>query len=119
MEFNFSIGGYPGPFFTLVLEGERLVLMENSSAQPDPIREASIEVADNDIWQSLVGLLMEVNWKNLYENDEVVDGTQWEITFLNSGKEIRSAGTNSYPRQFKKLLFYLNALFKEKGITIY
>ncbi len=44
-------------------------------------------------------------WKKRYYNPDVLDGTQWEVTFFFSdGTTVEAGGSNSFPANFRKFL---------------
>jgi hypothetical protein len=36
-------------------------------------------------------------WRNSYENSEVLDGTQWSLKLAHQGKRLTSGGSNAFP----------------------
>lgn len=56
-----------------------------------------------------------IDWKSRYINQNVLDGTQWElnVTFDN-GTTIKRYGSNAYPPHWKKLI----ATFHKYGLPI-
>ena len=44
-------------------------------------------------------------WKKRYYNPDVLDGTQWEVTFFfSAGTTVEAGGSNSFPANFRKFL---------------
>ena len=92
--FNFEIGGYPGPHFSVFLSGDSLIYKKNSSIpltlviQPTPER-----------WQSFwrtINRLEVWSWKGQYQFP-VYDGTNWSLAMTYNGCVIISEGSNGYP----------------------
>ena len=58
---------------------------------------------NNKIWE----------WNKKYIDQNILDGTQWEIDFSNSVKRVKSYGSNKFPNknEFKNLIIQIENLF--------
>jgi len=53
-------------------------------------------------------------WKDKYYDDEICDGTQWELIIkLSNGNKISKRGSNDYPPYWNKLIKTLKKYIKE------
>ena len=111
-KFNFFIGGYFGTNFHVKLKKEELHFyisnyhIDFSCEKPRHI----ITIKDNLDWQKLVEFLNLQNWKREYKNDDILDGTQWEISFVGEKSKLTSYGSNEYPIEFNKLIRLLRKI---------
>lgn len=63
-------------------------------------------------WLNELDALQIFSWKENYSAD-VLDGTQWELTFKDGKKIYHGHGTNAYPENFERFLDWLDALIPE------
>lgn len=60
-------------------------------------------------------LLKEVkDWKESYNNNQIMDGTQWNIDFVERNK--RYSGSNEFPPNYKEVVKILNVYFNVKSL---
>ena len=65
-----------------------------------------------DFWET-VDKLKVWNWKKDYHNDDVLDGTQWELMNKREGKRKRRIfGSNAYPKPKGTFISFIKALNK-------
>jgi hypothetical protein len=105
MTFNFFIGGYGGDSYRLILNNNELSFYEYYGRPWDP--KGIIPIKDNQDWKLVLGFLTNCRWLKSYHTP-VCDGTQWELVVKAKGINIKSSGSNAYPKDFKKLLVLLN-----------
>jgi len=110
---NFSIGGFSQGNEKIIWKDNKIHhFFDGSFLDQDFIIpstknwEQFWDVVDTiDVW----------NWEKDYHNDDVLDGTQWELTIKRSGKRKRRIfGSNAYPKKFMLLINALNKLSKSK-----
>lgn len=41
-----------------------------------------------------------LNWKRRYDDNRVLDGTQWQVEIFRKGRALRKSGSNGYPEQW-------------------
>lgn len=58
-------------------------------------------------------------WKARYEQEEVQDGTHWQLQFRRGAVHLRSEGSNSYPPGYRKILALVNKLVEASGVFVY
>ncbi|MEJ7627924.1 MAG: hypothetical protein WKF35_13745 [Ferruginibacter sp.] len=115
MKFKFFIGGFYNGHFEIILKKENLIcFISNYPLNPlEPTHTFSI-VEDTD-WEILVQYLRTLQWKSFYEAG-MYDGTQWTLEFKTEEINIKSYGSNAYPKGFKKLLRLLNNITEKHRI---
>ena len=58
------------------------------------------------------------SWDNVYQDEDVCDGTYWGLTYREDGKKTRRiSGSNAYPPQWKQFIEWLDALMPEMRFT--
>jgi hypothetical protein len=118
MIFEFSIGGYPGPFFELKQKGAYLLFAVTPKHRIQR-EERLIAVLDNAQWDELLHYLSTKKWKGEYQREDIVDGTRWELRVETENFRLACSGSNAYPAGFKKFLRLLNTLTAKEGIAVY
>lgn len=66
----------------------------------------------SEAWLAELDALNIFDWEKNYSSD-VLDGTQWELTFKDGKKIYRAQGSNAYPENFERFLDWLDALAPE------
>ena len=116
-KFKFFMGGYFGTSFHIKLKKEELLFYITDLPVPDEILFEKpthiIPIKDNLDWQKLVTFLNSLEWKHYYNNVEIMDGTQWEISFSSEKSKLKSSGSNEYPTEFKKFIRLLNTITRK------
>lgn len=135
--FLFNIGGYFDGYNEIRIQGD---LFETSKSKQDyntilPEPSGSLPVA---LKQELIEVLNEIHlpkWNRRYYNNDTCDGTQWELEIkynqrktskilfgsneypkiLKVKNELVSESSESYTKEFKKLLKILNKLADQKN----
>ncbi len=52
-------------------------------------------------------------WKEYYSNEkEILDGTQWHVTFVMNGRTYNCSGDNNFPREWTLFCRAINRLVK-------
>lgn len=119
-KFKFSIGGFFGTSYEIKLKKEDLLFyISDRTFRRDLLNDIPthiIPVKDNLNWQKLIKFLDSQDWKPSYFNDDILDGTQWEISFTSENSKLKSSGSNEYPTEFKKFMRLLNAITRKHSI---
>ena len=113
---DFKIGGFADQTDRIILRDSKVnhELYENNFIlkSTKPSRE------DWEQFWYTIDLLKVWNWKKSYDNEDVLDGTQWELIIKIKGqKGIKIFGSNAYPAPkgtFKSLIQALNKLSKSE-----
>ena len=110
---NFSIGGFSQGNEKIIWQDNKLYhFFDGSFLDQDFITPSN---KDWEQFWDVVDAINVWNWKKDYHNDDVLDGTQWELTIKRSGKRKRRIfGSNAYPKKFMLLINALNKLSKSK-----
>jgi len=118
MKFEFTIGGYPGPFFHLRKVKNQLKCTHTLRDGMDP-QFCLISIKDNERWNVLMAFLLTRKWEGQYRNDGILDGTGWDLEVKSEGLHIQTGGSNAYPPGFRKFLKLLNEVTLEEGLVVY
>jgi len=110
---NFSIGGFSQGNEKIIWQDNKLYhFFDGSFLDQDFITPSN---KDWEQFWDVVDAINVWNWKKNYHNDDVLDGTQWELAIKRSGKRKRRIfGSNKYPTHFMLLIKALNKLSKSK-----
>ena len=110
---NFSIGGFSQGNEKIIWQDNKLYhFFDGSFLDQDFITPTN---KDWELFWDVVDAIDVWNWKKDYHNDDVLDGTQWELKIKRSGKRKRRIfGSNAYPKKFMLLINALNKLSKSK-----
>ncbi|MBK9480364.1 MAG: hypothetical protein IPN99_16250 [Bacteroidetes bacterium] len=111
MRFQFFIGGYSSGHFEVVLKNDELCFfvsdypMQIERQEPTQI----ISIKGDIEWQNLMKFIADIKWKRKYESD-ILDGTQWELTFKNETKKMNCYGNNAFPADFDNFITLLKKI---------
>ena len=93
--FTTSIGGFPGPYYALVLNGD---VLEYSSGDNDPKVAIEPTIKQWKAFRRSLDNLDVWNWRQDYQPESVIcDGTSWSLDLGWGERHIQSSGSNSYP----------------------
>lgn len=118
----FYIGGAFGPSFEIDLSASRFTVSARE-AEPYFLTESDKKfVHTPPRFKRIIRRLFRhyhINdWKREYDNPDVFDGTQWNLTlFLKNKRKLRFSGSNAYPPHFRKLLRLLAPYFHAHGFS--
>ena len=100
---NFSIGGFSGDYEKIVWQNDKLYhFFERSFLEEDFTIPSTKDWGE--FWDT-VDTLKVWSWEKDYNNDDVLDGTQWELTIKREGRRKRRIfGSNNYPKEDDRLL---------------
>ena len=108
---NFSIGGFSGGYEKLIWKNEKLYhFFEGSFLNEDFIIPSAKDW--DEFWET-VDKLKVWSWEKDYFNEDVLDGTQWELMIKREGKRKRRIfGSNAYPKPKGTFISFIKALNK-------
>jgi hypothetical protein len=122
----FYVGGYFGTSHWVYLHKEKYgKMLRYASSNRDYINIKS-DLADCNIstipisnkWAEFNKDILRcyfIDWKSCYINQNVLDGTQWELSVtFDNGTTIERFGSNAYPPHWKKLI----ATFHKYGLPL-
>ena len=108
---NFNIGGFSGDYERIIWKDEKLYHFFERSFFEEDYTIPSAKDWD-EFWEK-VDKLKVWNWKKDYHNDDVLDGTQWELTIKREGRRKRRIfGSNAYPKPRGTFISFIKALNK-------
>ena len=108
---NFSIGGFSGDYERIIWQNDKLYhYFERNFLEEDFIIPSAKDW--EDFWNE-VDKLKVWDWRKDYHNDDVLDGTQWELMIKREGKRKRRIfGSNMYPEPKGTFISFIKALNK-------
>lgn len=134
--FSFEIGGYNHDYRKIIIKDNSFELKKSifSYAEPLLIPDNQIVEQDESEFIKVLNEIALTSWKKKYYNNDVLDGTQWEIEIKYNHQKIlrKYYGSNEFPfvdkttnsisskvlddrTDFIKLLKVLNKLIKKKN----
>jgi hypothetical protein len=118
LKFHFSIGGYFGDHFEVVLKNVELYFYVTNNSIFKQFKKPTHKVLiTGDIdWQNLIKYIDELKWKKKHET-LVLDGTQWELIFISENKKLKCFGSNAYPLYFNKFIALLKKITNKHRIS--
>lgn len=116
--FSFSIGGYPGPAFDVQVANDWLVCRSQSREKEEEL-VVKIAVGKLPAWTQLLGFLQTRKWQGNYMNEDILDGTHWQLELHTATIHMSATGSNAEPPGFRKFLRLLNEVLMETDITVY
>lgn len=119
--FEAFVGGYSGPssFYYIFKEGDSYIAKYGYSQSGMKLFEDSPELKayskTNDEYQKLLLTIrpMVSQWQDTYHNNDIMDGTQWNIDLLEMNKKFY--GSNEYPSNFGDVFKVINEFFNVKN----
>lgn len=114
---NFSVGGFSEGYIFVELKkgnifyGRRICAAFEGNeliAQPTVIdwKKFSQSLQTNGVW----------DWKENYDNPEILDGTQWNLSLKQGNKILNCHGSNQYPEKFESFLQSIRDLIKDHTV---
>lgn len=116
----FNIGGFFGPSYEIHLSASRFTVRARE-AEPRILTESDEKFVHTPTrFKRIIRRLYRhyhiSDWNREYDNPDVFDGTQWELTlFLKNKRKLRFSGSNAYPPHFRKMLRLLAPYFHARG----
>ena len=119
---NFSIGGFSGDYERIIWQNDKLYHFFERNFNDEELDKVldftTPSTKDWDEFWDAVDTLKVWSWKKNYNNDDVLDGTQWELTIKQAGRRKRRIfGSNAYPEPkgtFDSFIKALNKLSKSE-----
>ena len=119
---NFSIGGFSGDYERIIWQNDKLYHFFERNFNDEELDKvldfSTPSTKDWDEFWDAVDTLKVWSWKKNYNNDDVLDGTQWELTIKQAGRRKRRIfGSNAYPEPkgtFDSFIKALNKLSKSE-----
>lgn len=100
-----TIGGFAGTRHEVRLQRGQLQYRTNDGQETvTPSAEAWA-----DFWAELDQIKI-WRWQEQYDDPRILDGTQWSVAISDGARNVRSTGSNAYPRLFRKFLAAVGAL---------
>lgn len=115
----FSYGGFPQGFKEIRIEGkdEYTEMKLTPPIGIDQDDELTVRTT-LDEWRAIKAYLFHelfvLSWNEDYNDPDILDGTQWELTLsFDEREKFEVSGSNRFPVLFDKLLEYLNPYFEQ------
>jgi len=114
---NFSIGGFSGDYERIIWQNDKLYHFFERNFNDEELDKvldfSTPSTKDWDEFWDAVDTLKVWSWKKDYNNDDVLDGTQWELTIKREGRRKRRIfGSNAYPEPKGTFESFVKALSK-------
>jgi hypothetical protein len=114
--FEYSSGGFPGPFFRVQLIDHFLCCEEID--EKNVFTSYSVNVLNNTDWNEMIAYLETRKWKGDYKDSSVLDGTQWGLEIDLPNIKLKAMGSNKYPPGYFKFMKLMNKIFEEVGVVV-
>jgi len=119
--FYFSVGGFFSGYDSIEIvkvDTQIKYILSHSLSE-----ETKENIFSNEKWNEFLGKIFNENilyWENIYHNNNILDGTQWEfeIEFKDLPK-LESGGSNEYPSNWKNILTIINEYFPQMELNDY
>ncbi len=115
-------GGYFGPsyyYFINKIDEKyqfRFAYSEDSKPIENDINNPRIKHVDHnkEYYDTFIKELLDAvkNWNNVYDNDNVMDGTEWHINFTNLNKSF--VGSNDFPDNYEAAKLIIDKYFNSQ-----
>ena len=114
---SFSIGGFSEDYEKIIWKNDKLYhFFDISFLEEDFIIPS--EKDWEDFWKT-VDKLKVWSWDKEYNNDDILDGTQWELEIKREGRRKRRIfGSNAYPKPKGTFISFIKALNKLSNAEI-
>ena len=123
---DFSIGGFFGGYERIIWQDNKLhhqffeqTFYEDEEVKPDKVLNVALPSTNDweEFWKAIDALKV-WGWKKEYYNEDIKDGTQWNLRIKKKGKRGRKIfGSNAYPEPkgtFNSFIKALNKLSNSK-----
>ena len=112
---KFTVGSFFDGYKTVeVFIGTKNVsckILRNGLEDVGKKKARAVEVSDEQLAE--FDALNIFSWDKDYFNDEVPNGTHWELVYKHGKKSYRGHGSNAYPENLERFLNWLDALIPE------
>ena len=120
IRFYFSIGGYFGGYGSIdVVKNDNEIKYRYEHDQNTIDEEYNLS---KERWREFINKIFDLKiykWREKYYNNDILDGTQWELEMEFSGIEnskFESYGSNEYPYNWEKFEKIISNFFPQMGI---
>ena len=114
---SFSIGGFSEDYEKIIWKNNKLYHFFDRSFLEEDFTIPS-EKDWEDFWKT-VDKLKVWSWDKEYNNDDILDGTQWELEIKREGRRKRRIfGSNAYPKPKGTFISFIKALNKLSNAEI-
>ena len=107
---KFTVGGFFGGYKTVeiaIVDGTATYkILRNGLLNVDKKKSPAKKVSE--AWLKKLDALKIFEWEKNYFDADILDGTQWELTFKDGEKIYRGSGSNDYPEAWEKFLDWLD-----------
>ena len=114
-QIKFTIGGFFNGYKTveLVIRSGKVTrkILRDGLLNVDKKILPDAEISDTQL--AKLDALKIFDWKKDYHDPDILDGTQWELTFKDGKKIYRGRGSNAYPENFERFLDWLDEFFPQ------
>lgn len=126
---SFYVGGMPGECaysFEMTPQSMELIAVDSYDTFKPGAEEANTRKRELDTTPEAFSELVKklflklhvADWQKEYCDNNILDGTQWElcIDFENACEPLCLSGSNAYPPYYERLLNLLRPFFREQGL---
>jgi len=108
-----SVGGYFGGYYKVTID---LVngKMEYSHSLSDNMIKSLVTEDELKYLIKKVKELRVLDWDERYENNDILDGTQWDIELIYDDKKKSIYGSNDFPKEWKKFCKVIEKVIHQK-----
>lgn len=91
-----SVGGYFEGYYDVMITFQDKKLTWKYSPDGESLEK---ELSDKDITKFISGIKIAnlLNWKKRYNEQGVLDGTQWEVEIIREKRNLKRSGSNKFP----------------------
>lgn len=115
MQFTYHLAEGNYLHFAVQLEGKQLRIHRHIHAMvvdrypPEQL----IDIENHKGWEALCAFLEAQTWESKYFNPNIIDGSQWYLTYQRGKCKIKSWGSNTEPPHFPEFKRLLKAIVKK------
>ena len=93
-----SVGGYFGGYYEVEINliSRELTWKHSGGGNEETYRKVLRNTTTDKLIEELK-LIELLNWKSVYVDPHILDGTQWSIEIVRKGRNIKKHGSNMYP----------------------
>ena len=100
LSLEFSIGGYSGPCHNVKFVNEKLTYQHSNDGYFTNSSKVTFVIPTKRKWinfKKKLDIIDVWGWDARYEDQRILDGTQWELEIDYGSQKISTSGSNSYP----------------------
>lgn len=95
-----SVGGYFGGYISVVVDLEQSNYTYSHSLSDNEIIN-DIDEDEKEYIAKMIDKLNLKNWKESYANNDIMDGTQWDVELIFNDESKSMYGSNDYPKEWE------------------